>query len=137
MANTGTGGTIAFTGAVTLAARWRSLDGLQASVEMLDDTALSTTGYKRSVPDDLADTDPISGEIYFPATVDLLGQKGKQCTVTITWPVQTGNTIGAKITGTAVITQVGLPRMEAGQRLMCPITLKFDGQTGPTFTAGG
>lgn len=133
--NTGLGATIAFTGGVTIMGRVRSIGGLHASVESLDDTALSSSGFHESVPDDLAQTDPITVDGYWDATVNLLSAIGTVCTITITGALQSGQSAPCTIVGTGYIADVQLPEHAPGTRLTAAIQVKYDGKTGPTFTA--
>lgn len=133
MANTGVGATLVLSSGSTFTGTWKSISAFNQSVAALDDTALSSTDYKEFVPDDLAEIDPITVELYgalgtTPPTV------GTVCTVTITFPRQSGQTNGAVLTGTAIITRFAQPDLAIGSRLMSTMELQFDGKTGPTFT---
>ena len=62
---------------------------------------------------------------------------GIQDTITVTLPVApgTGGT-GGILTGTGFISECTLPSAETGGLMEQTITFVFDGDTGPTFTAG-
>jgi hypothetical protein len=133
MANTGVGATLVLSGASSFTGRWTSIGGFNQTVAALDDTALSATDYKEFVPDDLAEIDPITVELFAnvgtaPPAVGLVP------TVTITYPKQPGQTVAATLTGTAIITRFNQPELAVGQRLMSTLEIQFDGKTGPVFT---
>lgn len=65
MACTGLGATMVFSNGVTWTGRIRSIAGFREFCEILDDTALDSTGYRESCPDDLNELDPL--EITFHA----------------------------------------------------------------------
>lgn len=134
MANTGLGATIAFTGGVTIMGRIRSIGGLHAAVEPLDDTALSSSGFYEAVPDDLATPDPITIEGYWDASINLFSALGTVCTITITGSLQTGQTNPCTLVGTGFVSEVTVAEHTPGTRLMATLQVKFDGKTGPTFT---
>ena len=104
MANTGIGATLVFSGGITFSGRWRSISGLNMTVESLDDTALNSTDYMEACPDDLISLDP----------VDI--------------------TLSATLVGSGFLTSATLPELAVGQKLDGSIQIKFDGKTGPAFT---
>jgi len=130
---TGLGSTLVFSSGITFTGvRWRSIDGIRTFVESLDDTALDSSGYMESCPDDLADTDPIAVEAYWDfAKAAPVGSVG---TITITFALQPGQATPASITGTGYIVDASTPPLAPGQRLIGNLTIKFDGKTGPAFT---
>lgn len=133
MANTGVGATLVLSGASTFSGSWKSISGFRQTVDTLDDTALSSNDYYEFVPDDLLKIDPITVELYgnVKETAPVVGAVP---TVTITFPLQSGQTVAATLTGTAIITEFSQPELAIGQRLMSTLGLQFDGKTGPTFT---
>lgn len=132
--NTGLGATAVFTGLISLPGlRVRSVGAVSQSVDGLDDTALDSAGFYESVPDDLAKVESVEIEVYTDLTKTIpIGTVG---TLTITFPLQGTQSVGATISGTGWISKHSLPALAAGNRLVSTLTFTFDGKTGPTFTA--
>lgn len=132
-ANTGLGATAVFTDIALSGLRVRSIGALPLSVDGLDDTALDSLGFYESVPDDLAKVETVEIEVYSDLTKTVpIGTVG---TLTITFPKQGVQSVGATISGTGWISKHSLPALGAGNRLITTLTFTFDGKTGPTFTA--
>ena len=132
---TGQGTTVAFTtlGAV---ACLRSLTLPEWSMESIDASCLSDTGFMKKIAGDLVDAGEVSMTVVFELT-DNLEQfipDGVQDTITITFPTA-GATSGI-LTGTGYITSVTAPDMQINQLLEQTITFTFDGETGPAYTPG-
>lgn len=131
-ANTGIGATVVWAGTTSFTARWRSVGGLAKFVDELEDTALDSAGYMEVVPDDLAQVDPIDIEAYFDGTTDPpIGETGS---LTITFPLQAGQSTAYKISGTGFFSREETPELAAGQRLLRTLQFRFDGKTGPAIT---
>ena len=138
MAATGTGAVATITGDAAFTVRWRSITGLREFVETLDDTALNTTNYRQSCPDDLKDTDPIELEYFFDGTKAAVpvGTKG---TLTIDFPVTADLNPGstaAELSGSGFIVEATSPTLTPGERLIARLQWKFDGVTEINYTAG-
>ena len=130
--NTGIGATLLFSGGISYTSRWRSVSGLGMFVDDLEDTALDSAGFFETVPDDLAQTDMIDIEVYFDGKKSVpLGTVG---ILTITFPLQAGQSTPFKISGSGYISREETPELAAGQRLIRNVQFKFDGKTGPTIT---
>lgn len=136
----GTGTTIAFVFAapnnnLSFAAKYRQIGGLGRSVEVLDDTTLSSTGYREKRPGDLKDTDPIDCEIF--ADMDKEIPLGLKATITITYPPKSGQTNGAVFTATGFISQDSGASAAPGAQMQSTYQLTIDGKdTKPTWTPG-
>lgn len=131
---TGLGATAVFTGAIDLTGlRVKSISPLIQQIAELDDTALDSAGYYEKCPDDLATTESVELEIY--ADLKKVIPVGVVGTITITFPIQDTQTVGATITGTGWISRDSKPQLAAGSRLMQTLVWTFDGKTGPTFAA--
>ena len=55
--------------------------------------------------------------------------------VTITWPMGTGETTAAKVVGTGFFTSVTFPEFENNTLQAGKAKISWDGETGPKFTA--
>lgn len=133
MAKTGIGGTIVFSSGITLTGlRYKSIGGFRESIDSLDDTALDSSGFYESCPDDLSKIDAISVEAYadFKKSIPV----GDVGTITITFPKLAGEGVAATLSGTGYIADSTTPPLAAGQRLMTNFNVVFDGKTGPTYS---
>lgn len=131
----GTGTTIVFANAgITFAGRFRQIGGLSRSLPVLDDTALSSTGYMEKIPGDLKDLSPMSCEIYSDASKEV--NMGLIGLVTITFQPPAGLTNGAKLTFTGFINESDTGSVEANVTKMETLSIQPDGKaTKPTWTA--
>jgi hypothetical protein len=132
MAQTGNQGTIAFgtsgfTGAFTQIGAWKPKLG------KLEDSDLSTEGFKTFVPDDLADPGSIAIKVWFDPT-KALPPIGSPETVTITFPPSEAGADQATLVGTGFFSDPGTPEMVNGKLMEQDFTLEWDGKTGPAFT---
>lgn len=131
--DTGNGATITLgtTGAI---GNVRRIVPPKESLGSLDASHLGTTGFKEYIPDDLSDTAEAEFEIEFSTTIANPGL-GTVETITITWPLQAGQSVAAKIAGTAFISGWDYPELANGQIQYHMVKVRFDGYTGPAFTA--
>lgn len=134
MACTGVGATLVFSNGITYVGRYRSISGLQLSVESLDDTALDSTDYMEACPDDLASLEPLDISVAWDFR-DPIPPVGDLGTITLTMPIQTGQATAATIVGSGFITSATFPDLAVGQIMDGTMQIKFDGKTGPAFTA--
>ena len=130
---TGQGTSVAFTTAGSVACV-RSVTLPTWSMETIDSSCLSDTGFGKKIVGDLVD----AGSVQITAVMELTDAPftpdGENDTITITFP-NAGNTAGT-LTGTGFISECTLPSIEIGGLLEQTITFVFDGETGPTYTAG-
>ena len=130
---TGQGTSVAFTTAGSVACV-RSVTLPTWSMETIDSSCLSDTGFGKKIVSDLVD----AGSVQIPAVMELTDDPftpdGVNDTITITFP-NAGATAGT-LTGTGFISECTLPSIEIGGLLEQTITFVFDGETGPTYTAG-
>jgi hypothetical protein len=131
--STGQGTTVAFTtaGAVTCA---RSITLPEWSMEVLDTSCITSTGYTNKIVGDLVDGGEVALSILFELDDAPLTPDGVQDTITITLP--TAGTTSGILTGTGYISSCTLPSVEINGILEQQVTFVFDGETGPTYTAG-
>lgn len=134
-ADTGAGTTIAF-GTTGFTAYFTEVDSGEQSRPALEDTYLASTK-KTFMPGDLEDPGVLSGSFYwnqsfttFPATTTTPE------TVTVTFPLKSGESTNATLAGTGIVTRVKGPVARVGNLMMGSITVQWDGKTGPTYTKG-
>ena len=132
---TGSTGTVAFgTSALTLVVT--EIGEYTKSRELLDASALNTTGAKEFYPAVLDDVStPINVVVWFNPGVNL-ASCGTGETITLTYPKSgTGNN-AATLAGTGVITSEGTAAMRVGALMAKTMQFRFDGlATNPAFTA--
>lgn len=133
--STGQGTSVAFTEAANVACV-RSITLPTWSMETIDSSCLSDTGFGKKIVGDLVD----AGSVQITAVMELTGEPytpdGTNDTITITLPAPNGTGTGGILTGTGFISECTLPSIEIGGLLEQTITFVFDGETGPTWTAG-
>ena len=112
-----------------------SIDGLEETLEALENSNLSTTNYKTMVPADLKDISPVTvairwdnGDIPPLGTVELM---------TTTFPLESGESVAATFTATGFLTARSGPNLANNEIASGSITIQYDGgATEPTYTAG-
>ena len=114
----------------------RSITLPEWSMESIDASCLSDSGFMKKIAGDLVDAGEVSMTILFELTDDLEQYipDGAQDTITITFP-NAGTTSGI-LSGTGFVTSATAPDMAINQLLEQTITFTFDGETGPAYTAG-
>lgn len=133
MGTTGQGTTVAFTTAGAVACA-RSITLPEFSMEVIDSSCLSDTGFTKKIAGDLTDAGEVQVEMVYELVDDIYVPDGVQDTITITFP-DAGTTAGS-LSGTGFISGNSLPSIEINGLLTQSVTFTFDGQTGPTYTAG-
>lgn len=131
--DTGHGATMTF-GTSSLSYNWTSIDMGETTLPDVDTVHLGTTGNRTYLPGDLTD----DGEVTIPFQFDAeaaLPTLGSVETVTVTFPQEAGQTAPATYAGTAYIKRVRKPNLQTDTLQDGEITIRWDGQTGPTFTA--
>jgi hypothetical protein len=131
---TGQGSTVAFTtaGAVGCA---RSMTLPNWTMEAVDASCLETVGFMAKVGADLVDGGEIEIVVLFEIDDVPFAPSAVIDTITVTIPSKTGGT-AATLSGTGFISSVGLPSLATSELMEQTVTFTFDGQTGPTWTAG-
>lgn len=112
-----------------------SFDGLEETLEGLIDSDLSTTNYETMVPADLIAVSPMTATIRWDngdvpplGTVEL---------ITITFPLESGESTGATLAGTGFISGRTGPNLVNNTIAEASISIQFDGKsTEPTYTVG-
>ena len=131
MADTGNGATLTFSGFTVDITAIRI--GEQ-TIETLDTSLLSTTGFMTKIAADLADAGEFTVEYLFDSADGAVTVGGAAASATITWPLQSGTT-EATIAGTAIKTSHKYPDFENNTLQPATLRLTWDGETGPAFTA--
>lgn len=108
---------------------------LTRTIPVVNISHAATSGEQETMPGDLAELGEVELDVLFEAVTGLPAQ-GTVETITITLPLQaSGATTAANIAGTAFITHVAYPPLQTNQEMVGKIRIKYDGATGPTFTA--
>ncbi len=120
------------------------------TLEMLDDSDLSTTGFKQLLPGDLQEIGEMNIVVRLPSDSfkrftnevgDLMvagvGFDKTVGSATITWPLgTTGDAQEPTLVGTAAVTGFEPGELNNDEQGTATITLQFDGKTGPTYAVG-
>ena len=130
---TGQGTTVALTNGGAVACV-RSLTLPTWSMDAIDASCLSDTGFMKKISADLVDGGSVEVVAVFEATDSPFTPDGVQDTITVTLP--DAGTTGGILAGTGFISDCTLPSVEIGGLLVQSFTFTFDGETGPTYTAG-
>lgn len=144
---TSQGTTVAFTeiGAIACV---RSISLPEFSLETIDATCLGSatpnkpppggadikSEFTKKIPGQIVDAGEISITMVFELTDSPHIPNGLIDTITITLPGLTG--AGGNLTGTGFVSSCQMPSLEPNGLLEQTITFVFNGDTGPTWTAG-
>ena len=133
--STGLGASVSTWSGGGTVANWRftSIGGMSQSVEVLDDTALDSTGHQEYCPSGLKSVEPLELECYweFDEALPTVGTVGS---FIILFPLQEDDTTQGGISGTGYISSVSTPTLTPNGTTVGTITVQFDGKTGPTWT---
>jgi hypothetical protein len=104
------------------------------TIDMLDSSLLSSTGFAKKLAADLADAGTFTVEAQFDVadSDNALALGGAAVSTTITFP---GSGTRATLAGTAVLTDKKFPDLMNNEIMVASFTFTWDGATGPTFTA--
>ncbi len=136
MADTGTGttitfGTSAWTGSVI------SIGGTTQSREALEDTHLGTSGEKTFVFNDLIDAGDFELEFYWDQSASVFPPISAVAEViTVSFPLKSGEATNAVLTGSGGVIEATGPDASNGELMVGSMSIKWDGKTGPSYTAG-
>ena len=117
-----------------LSFNWTAIDTGEETIPDVDRTSLATADYREYIPGDLKEP----GEITIPFQWDAQAAQiavGTVETVTVTLPLISGGTSAATLAGTGYIKRVKRPNLQTDTLQDGELTIKFDGLTGPAFTA--
>jgi len=133
--DTGHGATLTF-GSTAFTGQIRGVPkNLTKSIPVVNISHLGTSGQEETMPGDLEALDEIEVDVLF-AAVTGLPVSGTVETITITFPLQaSGATTAANIAGTGFIRSITYPPFQTNSEMIAKIIFKYDGNTGPTYTA--
>ena len=133
--DTGHGATLTF-GTTSGTFKLRGIPtNLKSSLPVVNISHMGTTTDQEVMPGDLVEHDEVECEILFEAVAGLPAP-GTVETITITFPLQaTGASVAASIAGTGFLTSRTFPPLQSNTEMVGRITFKFNGDTGPAFTA--
>lgn len=135
--DTGHGATVTF-GTTSWSGKIRGIpQNLTRTRPVVNISHLGTTGEQETMPGDLTELGEVELDVLYEASVGLPSFAAAPETVTITYPLQaTGGAVtAANVAGTAFVTHCGDPPLQTNQEMIAKIRIKFNGATGPTFTA--
>lgn len=139
MAQTGNKATLTVTGSTGWTPAITKITPGPATREALEDTVLgTTTGKKTYVPDDVLDWGDFTIEGYYDQSASVITAPitAGANTWTITEPLKANENTAATVSGTAFCTEFTFGQKAIGELQMFTAVAKWDGKTGPTFTAG-
>lgn len=131
MADTGNGATLTRSGftvdivAITIG---------EQRIELLDESLLSSTGFMKKLSADLADAGSITVEYLYDGTDANVSIGGAAVSTIVTWPLATGQTTAANLTGTAIAVSKKFPDFRNNELQTATAEFAWDGKTGPTLT---
>ena len=126
---TGQGTTVSLTTGGSVACV-RSITMPSFSIDAIDASCLSDTGFMKKISADLVDGGTVQVTAVFPLGGDIATVNGDQDTITVTLPD------GGALSGSGFVSEATLPSVEIGGLLESTLTFTFDGMTGPTYSAG-
>lgn len=113
------------------------LGGSEETRAALEDSHLGTTTRKTFVPDDLIDSGEFTGRYYTDGAVSSHPSlTAVPETATITYPLKTGQSVSATLAGSGFFTRKKHADIKNGELMVGEFIFKWDGRTGPTYTAG-
>lgn len=137
--DTGNGATLSFAGNMGFGTATTSVEAIsisqgEESVGVIDVSTLATTDAMESIPSDLREIAESSVNYKFITTVDAVDLPAAAGTITITYPIRSGETAAATYIGTGFITGFSPPSLANGELQAGELKWKWDGDTGPAFT---
>lgn len=133
LGDTGNGSTGVFgTSALSLAITEMQIG--EIVVDMLDVSLLSTTDFMLEIGSDLKKAPEVTLKFVFDTLATAPAVNSAPETFTVTFPLRTGEATAANLAGTIVITSFQLPELKNGTVQIGTAKVKFNGDTGPTYT---
>lgn len=134
--DTGNGATLTF-GTTSTSLLWDNIQIGEESIDMLDVSVLGTTAFKEMIASDLKETPEVTVTFVTDTTDAHVTVGAAPETITITPPQRTTETTsGSSYAGTAVITSFKMiGELANGTIQKGELKFKYDGDTGPTWTA--
>jgi len=137
--DTGNGATLTLalfngTTAITASLDVISITPGEITVGTIDSSTLATSGFMEKIPSDLADIGESSADFKWVAAGSKPTLPSSAGTCTITWPLQTGQTTAATMTGTGFLTGLQAPTFQHGELQVGTVKWQWDGDVGPSLT---
>ena len=110
----------------------------EITLDMLDVSVLATTGFMEEIASDLQKAPEVTIDYVWSQSATNIAITGLVDTALITFPVGPAQTTttAATFTGTAVVRAIKLPDMANGSVMKGQAKIKYDGDTGPSYTRG-
>lgn len=140
--NLGNGAVLSFSDTTNVLAVTKITAGSWSRARV-DCSGLEDEGGRKYLPGTLYDHDELQVEGYWDSLEDLMlpldsGSAYHEFpvaeTITLTWPLGTGETTAAKLVGTGFITGITFPEFEDDVIQAGMFTVSWDGNTGPKYT---
>lgn len=136
MADTGNTTTVTF-GTTSFAPTINSITVGEMTREALDDSHLGTTGQMTKIASDLIDAGGFEMEIQWDQSAGTFPPITTAAeTITINFPLKSGEATRATLAGTGFITSVSGPNIANGEIMVATIGVTWDGKTEAAYTAG-
>jgi len=114
--------------------RVTSIGGFDEEISDIPDDDLASAGHNEYCPGGRIEHTPIEvGVVFDPNDTTSLGTV---VTGTVTFPVQGVESSGATLAGTGFLRKRSLSGLENNERIEGNYEFRFDGKTGPVYTAG-
>lgn len=138
MADTGNTSTIAFATS-SFTASYEMIGGTEQSREALEDShvGLAAGSERTYIADDIFEGGGFESRFFWDQSATVFPPiAGAAETITITYPLKSGEATAATLVGTGFLTRSKGPDLENSNLMRGEYTVKWDGKTGPTYTAG-
>ncbi len=113
---------------------WTSIDPGEQSLGKVATSHLGTTGFAEFIAEDLTDPGEVTIEFQYDNEATQPSE-GTGETLTITFPLGSGQTTAATLVGSGFIMRNKRPPLQTNTIQSGQMVFAFDGVTGPTFTA--
>lgn len=138
--DTGNGATLSLaifngTSAITASLDIISISPGEVTVASVDVSTLATTGVMEKIPSDLADVGESTATFKWLTAGAKPTLPSAAGTFTITFPLRSGESTAATMTGTGFLTRLKAPEFQNGQLQVGELSWQWDGDVGPTLTA--
>ncbi len=134
-ADTGNGASMTL-GTTSFVGQYTELDPGEDKLGALEDSYLATTNRKTYIAEDLVESGEIKGTTQFDTGAAVPTLNGVPETITITFPLRSGQTTPATLAGTGFLQKFSRPKLMNNTIMMSEIEVKWNGKTGPVFTPG-
>jgi len=137
--DTGNGATLTLalfngTTAITAALDVITIEPGEITLANVDVSTLATTGFMEKIPSDLADVAESNATFKWITTGAKPTLPSAAGTCTVTWPLRSGESTAAVMTGTGFLTRFKPPSFANGQLQVGEVSWQWDGDIGPTLT---